>query len=100
MPCTRRVRPDAKLYRDIGHLDHWTARSAKIGWVHFRARPNGWAERKPVVEVDALRLSEVSLARAFNTGLIQAFQHQLSFPYDLGPRPLLTSARLCSLDNR
>jgi hypothetical protein len=43
--------------------------------VRFLARPNGWAERKPVVGLDALRLREVSLAQAFNTGLIEAFHH-------------------------
>ena len=35
-----------------------------------------WAERKPAVELDALQLREVSLAQAFNTGLIEAFHHQ------------------------
>jgi len=66
---------EAKLYRDIDHDDQWIAWSRNIGWVRFRARPNGWAERKPVVELDALHLREVSLAQAFNTGLIEAF-HQ------------------------
>jgi hypothetical protein len=71
----RKAQLEAKLYRDIDHDDHWIAWSANIGWVRFLARPNGWAERKPVLEVDGLRLREVSLARAFNTGLIRAFQH-------------------------
>jgi hypothetical protein len=70
----RRNRLEAKLYRDTDHDDQWIAWSANIGWVRFRARPNGWAERKPVVGLDALHLREVSLAQAFDTGLIQAFQ--------------------------
>jgi hypothetical protein len=70
-----RGRLEARLYRDIDHNDHWIAWSRNIGWVRFLARPNGWAERKPVVGLDALRLREVSLAQAFNTGLIEAFHH-------------------------
>ena len=64
----------AKLYRDIDHDDQWIAWSANIGWVRFRARPNGWAERVPIVELDALHLRAVSLAQAFNTRLIEAFR--------------------------
>jgi len=60
----REGRLEAKLYRDIDHQDRWIAWSAKIGWVGFHARPNGWAEREPVVELDALRLREVPLAEA------------------------------------
>jgi hypothetical protein len=74
-PQMRMDQLEAKLYRDIDHDDQWIAWSRNIGWVRFRARPNGWAERKPVVELDALHLREVSLAQAFNTGLIEAF-HQ------------------------
>jgi hypothetical protein len=70
----REVRLEAKLYRDIDHQDRWIAWSAKIGWVGFHARPNGWAEREPVVELEALRLREVPLAQAFNTSLLEAFQ--------------------------
>jgi len=70
-----RRRLAVKLYRDIDHDDQWVAWSHNIGWVRFRARPNGWAERKPVVELDALHLREVPLAQAFNTALIEAFQH-------------------------
>jgi hypothetical protein len=64
---------EARLYRDLDHDDYWIAWSANIGWVRFPARPNGWAGRKPVVELEALRLREVSLAEAFNTVLIESF---------------------------
>jgi hypothetical protein len=70
----RKVWLEARLYRDIDHQDRWIAWSAKIGWVGSHARPNGWAEREPVVELEALRLREVPLARAFNTSLLEAFQ--------------------------
>ena len=70
----RRGKLAAKLYRDIDHDDEWIAWSANIGWVRFRARPNGWAERVPIVELDALHLRAVSLAQAFNTRLIEAFR--------------------------
>jgi hypothetical protein len=65
---------DAKLYRDMDHDGHWVAWSANLGWVRFRACPNGWAERQPVAELDALRLRAVSLARAFDTAMIEAFR--------------------------
>jgi hypothetical protein len=65
----------ARLYRDIDCGEQWIAWSAKIGWVRFWARPNGWAERMPVVGLDGLHVREVSLAQAFNTGLIEAFHH-------------------------
>jgi hypothetical protein len=70
----RRILPKAKLYRDLDHHDYWIAWSANVGWVRFPARPNGWADRKPVVELDTLHLCEVSLAQAFNTDLIEAFR--------------------------
>ena len=73
----RRDRLEARLYRDIDHGDQWIAWSRNIGWVRFRARPNGWAERKPGVELDALHLREVSLAQAFDTDLIEAFRSTL-----------------------
>jgi hypothetical protein len=73
----RRVQLKAKLYRDLDHHDYWIAWSRNIGWVRFPARPNGWAERKPVVELDALHLREVSLAQAFDTDLIEAFRSTL-----------------------
>lgn len=68
------VRLEVKLYRDIDHQDRWIAWSPKIGWVGFHARPNGWAEREPVVELEALHLREVPLVQAFNTSLLEAFQ--------------------------
>ena len=74
MPQRRKVRLEAKLYRDIDHADRWIAWSANIGWATFLARPNGWAERKPIGELDAIRLCEVPLAEAFNTDLLAAFQ--------------------------
>jgi hypothetical protein len=75
----RRVSLAARLYRDLDHHDYWIAWSAKIGWVRFPARPNGWADRKPVVELGALHLREVPLAKAFNSDLIEAFRTTL-FP--------------------
>jgi len=69
----RRAQLEARLYRDIDRDDFWIAWSTNIGWVRFRARPNGWAERESVVELDASRLRAVSLVKAFNTGLIEAF---------------------------
>jgi hypothetical protein len=74
MRCMRKVQLEARLYRDIDHQDRWIAWSAKIGWVGFHARPNGWAEREPVVELAALRLREVPLVQAFNTSLLEAFK--------------------------
>jgi hypothetical protein len=70
----RTGRLEARLYRDTGHEGHWIAWSAKIGWMGFPARPNGWAEREPVAELDATRLREVPLAQAFNTSLLDAFR--------------------------
>jgi hypothetical protein len=78
----REVRFEAKLYRDIDHQDRWIAWSAKIGWVGFHARPNGWAEREPVVELEARRLREVPLAQAFNTSLLEAFQSAVPWQSD------------------
>jgi len=76
---TRRV-PEVRLYRDLDNADHWIAWSAKIGWVHFWARPNGWAERVSVADLDDLHLSEIPTAQALNTSLIAAFQHQAQTP--------------------
>jgi len=70
----REGRLEARVYRDIEQQDRWIAWSAKIGWMGFPARPNGWAEREPVVELDAVRLREVPLARALNTSLLEAFR--------------------------
>jgi hypothetical protein len=72
-PSTRRNPLKAKLYRETDIEDHWIAWSAKLGWVRFPAHRNGWAERKPAVESDALLLQEVPLAQAFNTDLMDAF---------------------------
>jgi hypothetical protein len=66
-------RLEVRLYQDIDRPDHWIAWSAKIGWVGFQARPNGWAERQPVGELDWMRLHEVPLAQALNTDLLEAF---------------------------
>ncbi|SPE33246.1 hypothetical protein SBA6_270014 [Candidatus Sulfopaludibacter sp. SbA6] len=74
MRRTKNDRLEAKLYRDTGHDGHWIAWSPKIGWVAFPARPNGWAQREPIAELDAMRLCEVPLARAFNTSLLEAFR--------------------------
>jgi len=74
MRRTREFRLEAKLYRDIDHQDRWIAWSKKIGWVGFHARPNGWAEREPVVELDSMRLREVPLAEALDTSLLEAFR--------------------------
>jgi hypothetical protein len=69
-----RDRLEAKLYQDIDRLDYWIAWSAKIGWVRFQSRPNGWAEREPVVELASMHLREVPLAEALNTDLLEAFR--------------------------
>ncbi|HEV3198764.1 MAG TPA: hypothetical protein VGZ73_12680 [Bryobacteraceae bacterium] len=74
MRRVREFRLEAKLYRDIEHQDRWIAWSANIGWVGFHARPNGWADREPVAELDALHLREVPLAQAFDTSLLEAFR--------------------------
>jgi hypothetical protein len=74
MPRRKRPRLAAKLYRDIDHADRWIAWSANTGWATFWARPNGWAEREPIVELGAVRVREVPLAEAFNTDLLAAFQ--------------------------
>ena len=74
MGRTTKNRLEAKLYRDLDRQDRWIAWSAKIGWVGFAARPNGWAEREPVARLDALHLCEVPLAQAFNTSLLDAFR--------------------------
>jgi hypothetical protein len=74
MPHRSKAQLQAKLYRDVDHADHWVAWSANHGWATFWARPNGWAEREPLVEPRAMRMCEVPLAEAFNTDLLAAFQ--------------------------
>ena len=32
------------LYRASHLLSYWVARSERLGWVMFPARPNGWSE--------------------------------------------------------
>jgi hypothetical protein len=74
MPHRRKAQPQAKLYRDLDRVDRWIAWSANTGWTAFWARPNGWANREPLVGLDAMRLREVTLPEAFNTDLLAAFQ--------------------------
>jgi hypothetical protein len=74
MPRQNKLRLDAKLFRDIDHANRWIAWSVNTGWATFWARPNGWAEREPIVELSAMRLCEVPLAEAFDTDLLAAFQ--------------------------
>jgi hypothetical protein len=67
--------PKIRLYRDIDDEDHWIAWSSNLGRVGLLGRPNGWAERMPVVDLEVLRLREIPLAQAFCMSLMVAFQH-------------------------
>jgi hypothetical protein len=78
MPHRKRARLEAKLYRDIDQAGRWIVWSARTGWHAFWARPNGWAERQPLVELGAVRLREVPLVEAFDTDLLAAFQRHAS----------------------
>ena len=63
-----------QLFRSAVHLNEWIAYSDNIGWVMFPAKLNGWSERKPAGGLDPGHLRRIPLDRAFNTGLLEAFQ--------------------------
>jgi hypothetical protein len=67
-----------KLYRNAAHPNSWVAYIKETGWVIFPARENGWEERRPARGLDPIRLREVPLDLAANTGILDAHALQLS----------------------
>jgi len=63
-----------RLYRSPAESVHWFVWTEDLGWFHFPAKLNGWAERCPATNVSRQGLQRVPLRMAFNTGLIEAFE--------------------------
>ena len=57
-----------KLYQSLDHPKHWIACVAGDGWVAFPKTENGWGQRHPARGLDPLRLREVPVRKAQNTG--------------------------------
>ena len=66
-----------RLYRSPDEPFHWVV-WMDDGWFRFAAKPNGWVERCAVTNVSRQKLQPVPLRMAFNTGLIESFELQVS----------------------
>lgn len=58
-----------KLYRNNSYPNRWFAFSPETGWVMFPAEIGGWEKRQPARGVDPLRVRQVALELAANTGI-------------------------------
>jgi len=66
-----------RLYRSPIEPYHWLVWT-EDGWFRFPAKLDGWAERCAVANVSRQKLQRVPLRIAFNTGLIESFELQVS----------------------
>ena len=66
-----------RLYRSPTEAFHWLVWTGE-GWFRFPAKLDGWAERCAVTNVSRHKLQRVPLRMAFNTGLIESFEVQVS----------------------
>jgi hypothetical protein len=57
-----------KLYWSADYQRHWIAYTPETGYVVFPGEEGGWAKRKPFHGLDPLRIREVPVRMAFNTG--------------------------------
>ncbi len=57
-----------RLYRTGEHDRHWVAHTPETGYVIFPAEPDGWLKRTAFHGFDPLRIREVPVRLAFNTG--------------------------------
>jgi hypothetical protein len=81
-PMPRRGVPDRatalpRLYRSPIEPFHWLVWTGD-GWFRFPAKVNGWVERCAATNVSRRKLQRVPLRMAFNTGLIESFELQVS----------------------
>ena len=66
-----------KLFRSAMHPNQWVANVPGQGWVAFPARPQGWAERRPVRGLDPVHLRQVALTSAQGTGLLEWVEEEV-----------------------
>jgi hypothetical protein len=66
-----------RLYRSPIEPCHWLVWTDD-GWFRFPAKLDGWADRCSVANVSRQKLQRVPLRMAFNTGLIESFELQVS----------------------
>ncbi len=66
-----------RLYRSPVEPMHWVIWTGD-GWFRFPAKLDGWAERCAATDVARQQLHDVPLLMAFNTGLIESLEIQIS----------------------
>ena len=66
-----------RLYRSPVEPAHWVIWTGD-GWFRFPAKLDGWSERCAATDVARQELHHVPLRMAFNTGLIESLEVQIS----------------------
>src|SRR5258705_11900443 len=59
----------SRLFCTAQYPNSWVVETTEGRWFRFPANLDRWASRQPAIGIDTVRLREIQMERAFNTGL-------------------------------